>query len=776
MFLTRFSVSRPIVVRMALLLILIFGIYAYRSMPRFLDPDITIGEGIIVTICPGFSPEEMENLVTKKIEDELKGISEIRRFESSSYESTSKIHVYFNTRLSNYEIDQAMQEVRNAVDRVDDLPEEAKVPIVLEIDVAIFPVCMVGLSGQVPMMQLQDIARDVADTFENIKGVSEVDIVGEREPEIWIELNPRRMSAYGISVPEAAQAIADRTRNLPGGTVEMEAHETAIRMVGEPQNPEDLGGIVLRSNDKGTVYLRDIARITPTLEKPWSLTVIDKKNALVLGIKRKKNVNMIQIVDDVKSLMKEIPVQYPGLQTTLYFDQSREIKKRIKELQTNGLFGIGLVFLVLWVSMGLRNAVFASVGIPVAFLLTFILMKAFGLSINGLTLFGLILVLGIVVDDAIVVLENIFRHIEKGKPLLQATLEGSRQVLAPVLASVTTTMAAFFPILVMVGGVIGRYLADLPKVVIFALTASLFEVFFMLPSHVVELTPKRSTQNLGRRFDIFKPFRKIYYPYLRVILHHRYISVLFMVLSTVLAFFLYFKTDFVMFPKSDVFPRFNIYFDLPANSTLERSRETLTALSDLVKERIGDELDAPIAVAGMKEINYEPIYGTHFGMLMVILKDDKERKHSVVELMNKVRDEAGHLLTSMGATSFVLERLIEGPPVGADVDIKIQSPHWESSAKISRLIREEMARHKGIVDIQDDFSREKQFMEITVDEAKAKKLGIDQTDLVMAVQAAFHGLVVATYNQGREEQDVKLKYLPEYRRDFDDLVNLKLMV
>jgi len=776
MFLTRFSVSRPIVVRMALLLILIFGIYAYRSMPRFLDPDITIGEGMIITICPGFSPEEMENLVTKKIEDELKGISEIRRFESSSYESTSKIHVYFNTRLSNYEIDQAMQEVRNAVDRVDDLPEEAKVPIVLEIDVAIFPVCMVGLSGQVPMMQLQDIARDVADTFENIKGVSEVDIVGEREPEIWIELNPRRMSAYGISIPEAAQAIADRTRNLPGGTVEMEAHETAIRMVGEPQNPDDLGGIVLRSNDKGTVYLRDIARITPTLEKPWTLTFIDKKNALVLGIKRKKNVNMIQIVDDVKRLMKEIPVQYPGLQTTLYFDQSREIKKRIKELQVNGMFGIGLVFLVLWVSMGARNAVFASVGIPVSFLLTFILMKAFGLSINALTLFGLILVLGIVVDDAIVVLENIFRHIEKGKPLLQATLEGSRQVLAPVLASVTTTMAAFFPILVMVGGVIGRYLADLPKVVIFALTASLFEVFFMLPSHVVELTPKRSTQNPRRRFDIFHPFRKIYYPYLRVILHHRYISVLFMVLSTALAFFLYFKTDFVMFPKSDVFPRFNIYFDLPANSTLERSRETLTALSDLVKKRIGDELDAPIAVAGMKEINYEPIYGTHFGMLMVILKDDKERKHSVVELMNRVRDEAGHLLTSMGATYFVLERLIEGPPVGADVDIKIQSPQWESSAKISRMIREEMARHKGIVDIQDDFSRGKQFMEITVDEAKAKKLGIAQNHLVIAVQAAFHGLAVATYNQGREEQDVKLKYLPEYRRDFDDLVNLKLMV
>ncbi|MFH1952996.1 MAG: efflux RND transporter permease subunit [Pseudomonadota bacterium] len=777
MFLTRFGIQRPVVVRMVLFLILIFGIYSYNSMPRFLDPDITIGEGVVVTVCPGFSPEEMENLVTKKIEDELKGISEIRRFESNSYESTSKIHVFFNTRLSEYEIDQAMQEVRNAVDRVDDLPAEAKVPRVIEIDIAIFPVCMVGLAGQIPMMQLQDIAGQIGDTLETIKGVSEVDIVGERENEIWVELDPHRMSAYGISIPDVAQAVARRTQNLPGGTVEMGAHETAIRMVGEPRNPQDLGDIALRSVKGGTVYLRDIAKITPTLEKPRTLTFIDKKNALVLAVKRKKNTNMIQIVDDVKRLIKEIPAQYPGLKTTLYFDQSKEIKKRIKELQVNGLLGIILVFLVLWVSMGLRNAIFASIGIPVAFLLTFILMKSFGLSINGLTLFGLILVLGIVVDDAIVVLENIFRHLEKGKPLVKATIEGSRQVLAPVLASVTTTMAAFFPILVMVGGVIGRYLAELPKVVIFALTASLLEVFFMLPSHVVELTPKKGAETIQKkRFDIFTPIRRIYYPYLKVILRHRYISVLFIVLSTILAFFLYFQTDFVMFPKSDVFPRFNIYFDLPASSTLDRSRETLMALSDLIKERIGDELEAPIAVAGMKEVNYEPVLGTHFGLLMVILKDEKNRKHSVVELMERVREDAGQLLTSLGATSFVLERLIEGPPVGADVDLKIQSPDWESSAKISRLLREEMAKHKGIVDIQDDFSREKQFMEITLDEAKAKKLGIDQNHLVMAVQAAFHGLAVATYNQGNEKQEVKLKYLPEYRRDFDDLVNLKVIV
>ncbi|MBW1732892.1 MAG: efflux RND transporter permease subunit [Deltaproteobacteria bacterium] len=777
MFLTRFGVSRPIVVRMVLILIVIFGLYAYGSMPRFLDPDITIGEGMIITLCPGFSPEEMESLVTKKIEDELKGISEIRRFESNSFESTSKIHVFFNTRLSEYEIDQAMQEVRNAVDRVDDLPEEAKVPRVVEIDVAIFPVCMVGLAGNLSMMQLQDIAEEIADTFDEIKGVSEVNIVGEREGEIWVELNPRRMSSYGISIPQVARAIAGRTKNLPGGTVEMGGHETAIRMVGEPQDPGDIGDIVLRSIDGGTVHLRDIARITPTLEKARTLTFIDKENALVLAIKRKKDTNMIQIVNDVKRLMKDIPAQYPGLRTTLYFDQSREIKKRIKELQNNGLMGIALVFLILWVSMGLRNALFASVGIPVAFLLTFILMKIFGLSINGLTLFGLILVLGVVVDDAIVVLENIFRHWERGKPILQATLEGSREVLAPVLASVSTTMAAFLPILFLVGGVIGRYLEDLPKVVLFALAASLFEVFFMLPSHVVELTPKDMGKEAPKkRLDMFAPLRKIYYPYLRVILRHRYFSVLFIALSTVLAFFLYFQTDFIMFPKSDVFPRFNIYFDLPANSTLDRCRATLMELSDLIKERVGDELEAPIAVAGMKEINYEPIYGTHFGMLMVILKGKKDRKHSIVEIMERVREDTGRLLTSLGVTSYIMERMIEGPPVGADVDLKIQSPDWESSAKISRLLREELSRHKGIVDIRDDATRDKHFMEITLDEEKGKNLGVDQDHLVMAVQAAFHGLAVATYNRGDENQDIKLKYLPRFRRDFDDLVNLKVMV
>ncbi|MCG6880663.1 MAG: efflux RND transporter permease subunit [Deltaproteobacteria bacterium] len=777
MFLTKFAIERPIVVRMAFFLIVIFGIYAYRAMPRFLDPDITVGEGLVITVCPGFSAEEMEKLVTQKIEDELKGISEIRRFESRSFEGSSKIHVFFNTDLTEYEIDQAMQEVRNAVDRVDDLPEDAKVPLVLEIDIAIFPVCMVGLAGPLPMMQLQDIAKDISETLENIDGVSEVNIVGERENEIWVELNPRRMAAHGISVAEVANALSARMQNLPGGTLEMGDHEASIRMLGETPDPEDMGNIAIKTVKGATIYLRDIATISPTLETPRTLTRINNENALVLSVKRKKKVNMIQIVDDVKAVMKNLEGNYPGLKTTLYFDQSREIKKRIGELQLNGLMGIFLVFLILWVSMGLRNAIFASVGIPVAFLLTFVLMKISGLSIDGLTLFGLILVLGIVVDDAIVVLENIHRHNEMGKPIVKATLDGSRQVLAPVIASVTTTIAAFVPILIMVGGIIGRYLAALPKVVIFALVASLFEVYFMLPSHVVELAPKKAkTGGTKERFDIFRPLRKMYYPLLRSVLRHRYLSVVFIVLATGLAFLLYFQTDFIMFPKSDAFPRFNIYFDLPAGASLERTEKTLAALTDLIRDRIGDELNAPIAVAGMKEINYEPIYGKHFGILNVILKENKDRKHSVVELMESVRKDTEKLLTERGATSVVLERLIEGPPVGADVDLKIQSPSWEMSTAISEYIQKEMAKHDGIVDIRDDFSREKHFMEITVDEGMAKKLGIQQRDLVMAVQAGFHGLKVATYNRGDSEQDIKLKYLPEYRSDFDDLLNLRIAV
>ncbi len=777
MFLTKFAIERPIVVRMAFFLIVVFGVYAYRAMPKFLDPDITVGEGVILTLCPGFSAEEMEKLITKKIEDKLEGISHIRRFESRSFESTSNIHVFFNTDLSEYEIDQAMQEVRNAVDSVEELPEDAKIPRVLEIDIAIFPVCMVGLAGPLPMMQLQDIAEDISDTLENINGVSEVNIVGERESEIWVELNPHRMSAHGISVAEVANALAARMQNLPGGTLEMGDHEAAIRMLGETPNPETMGEIAIKNVHGSTVYLRDIATITPTLEIPRTLTQINNENALVLSVKRKKKVNMIQIVNDVKAAMKNIEGDYPGLKTTLYFDQSREIKKRIKELQVNGLMGIFLVFLILWTAMGLRNALFASVGIPIAFLLTFVFMKSFGLSINGLTLFGLILVLGIVVDDAIVVLENIFRHNEMGKPMIKATLDGSRQVLAPVLASVSTTIAAFVPILIMVGGIIGRYMAGLPKVVIFALAASLFEVFFMLPSHMVELAPKTArTGGSKRRFDIFKPIRRVYYPTLRSVLKHRYLSVLFIVLGTGLAFILYFQTDFIMFPKSDVFPRFNIHFDLPAGSSLERTQKTLQALTDLINNRIGEELAAPIAVAGMKEVNYAPIYGKHFGILNVILKDKKDRKHSVVELMERVRKDVGKLLTEKGATSFVLERLIEGPPVGTDVDLKIQSPTWKTSTTISELIQNELARHEGIVDIRDDFSREKHFMEITVDEGKARKLGIQQRDLVMAVQAGFHGMKVATYNRGDSEQDIKLKYLPQYRSDFDDLLNLRIVI
>ncbi len=774
--LTQFGLSRPVVVRMALLLIVILGITSYRAMPRYLDPDLTIGEALIITLCPGYSPEDVEKLVTRKIEDELDGISDIRRFESGSSESLSKIHIFFNTDLSKNEIKKAMQDVRNAVDRVDDLPVEAKVPRVVELEIALFPVCLVGIAGDLPPMQLQDIAEDIADTFKNIDGVSEVDILGKREHEIWVELDPRRMSAYGVSVGEVARAIANRTKNLPGGEMKIGDQEIAIRILGETKRPESLENIVLRSMEGGVVYLRDVANVIPTLEKERTKIFLDKKKGLVLAVKRKKNTNMIRIVEEVRALMQDIPHQYPGLKTAIYFDQSREIKRRINELQTNALMGIMAVFGILWLSMGLRNALLASVGIPVSFLLTFICMRYLGLSIDAVTLFGLILVLGIIVDDAIVVLENMQRYLERGIPVIQATLEGSREVLAPVLASVTTTMAAFFPLLFVVSGVIGRYLSILPKVVLFALAASLFEAFFMLPSHMVEWSPGKPGRARKKRLDIFSPFRRIYYPSLRAILRHRYVSVLVIVLSTVMAIFLYFQTDFVMFPKSDAYPRFNIYFDLPVGSTLNRTESALMDLSDLVKTRLGADLDVPIAVAGMKEVNYEPLYGTHYGMLNVILKGREERKRSVLECMESVRRDVEKLLRSRGATSLVLERMLEGPPVGGDVDLKIQASDWNSAARISRLLQDELGRHEGIVDIQDDFSREKKLMEISVDEEKAKRMGLDQQDLAVAIQAAFYGMTVAHYHEGKEEQEVKLKYLLPYRRNFDDLLNLKLQV
>lgn len=777
MFITRFVINRPVVVRMAIVIIVVLGIYSYISMPRYLDPDLTVGEAIIITVCPGYSPEEMEKLVTKKIEDELEGISEIKRYESNSFESTSKIHIYFQSHLSEYEIDQAMQEVRNAVDRVEDLPEDAKVPKVIEVEIALFPVCMVGISGELPMEELQEIAKDVADEMEGIDGVSEVVIHGERDKEIWVELNPRRMSAYGISIKEVAKAISDRASNLPGGTLDINSREISIRMLGEPDDVRELGDIVVRSVNGKNVYLRDIARITPTLEKPTTLTFIDNKPALVLSVKRKRNTNMIRIVDSVKEMMKEIEREYPGLKTTLYFDQSRVIKKRIKELQTNALLGMIAVFFILWISMGVRNAIFASIGIPFSFLITFILMKMFNLSVDGVTLFGLILVLGILVDDAIVVIENIFRYMEEGYSIRDAVITGSREVVGPVIASVSTNMAAFFPLLFMIGGVIGRYLAILPKVILFALSASLFEVFFMLPSHVVELTSEKSLKShvSKGRFDVFSPLRRVYYPYLRMILNHRYVSVLVIVLSTILAFFLYFQTDFEMFPKTDAFPRFNIHFDLPVGATIEKSKEVLKRLSDLVKEKVGDELEAPIAIAGMKEVNYEPVYGYHFGILNVILKPPEERSHSVVQIMERIRPDVDALLKSMGVSSYVMERLLEGPPVGADVDLKIQSRDWETSAEIARIIEDELSKHKGIVDIQDNYSKQKQFLEITVDEDKAKAMGIDQEQLVIATQSAFHGFTAGKYHRGEEEQDIKLKYMPEFRKNFDDLLNIRLL-
>jgi multidrug efflux pump subunit AcrB len=294
----------------------------------------------------------------------------------------------------------------------------------------------------------------------------------------------------------------------------------------------------------------------------------------------------------------------------------------------------------------------------------------------------------------------------------------------------------------------------------------------------VELTPERSARRAVRKrgLDVFTPLRRLYYPYLRRLLRHRYVSVLVIVLSTVLAFLLYFQTDFEMFPKTDAFPRFNIHFDMPVGASLDRTESVLMGLSDLVKHRVGPDLVAPIAVAGMKEVNYEPLYGPHFGMLNVVLTRQEERDRSVKEILDEVRSDVERYLQEQGAVALALERLLEGPPVGADVDLKIQAPTWEQAAEISRRIQQAFDRHPGIVDVRDSYSRDKQFMEVTVDEARARELGLSQADLELMVQAAFHGLPVGTYNRGDEEQEIKLWVLPEYRRDFEDLTRLRCIL
>ena len=460
-------------------IIIILGITAYLTLPRESSPDISIPLVIVSTPYFGVSPEDIETLITQKIEKEINAISEVKEITSSSFEGYSLIRVEFE---SGYDIDQAVQKVRDKVNKAEpDLPPDVDKPNIVEINFSEFPILTINIAGPYSLSKLKDVAEDLKDDIEKIEGILSVKINGGLEREVHVDVDVNKLSHYNVRFDDIIAAISDENRTIPGGSIDVNNSSFMVRIPGEFKEPYSIDDIIVKLKNGAPIYVKDLAKVSYGFKDRTTYARLNGENAVSIDVSKRVGENIIQISDKVKELLEQRRQELPSdLKMYITTDQSKDIKRIVDELENNIFSGLVLVVVVLFFFLGIRNAFFVAIAIPLSMLMSFFILQAIDVTLNMVVLFSLILALGMLVDNAIVIIENIYKFLEEGHSLVEAAKLGTAEVGWPVFTSTMTTVAGFFPMLFW-PGIVGDFMMYIPLVLITTLLSSLFVALVINP-------------------------------------------------------------------------------------------------------------------------------------------------------------------------------------------------------------------------------------------------------------------------------------------------------
>ncbi|GMU85376.1 MAG: hypothetical protein AMXMBFR48_06180 [Ignavibacteriales bacterium] len=505
--LTDISIDNRTSVAILSFIIIILGISAYVGLPRESAPDISIPLVIVSTPYPGVSPEDIETLISQPIEKEINAISEVKSIESSSFEGYSLVRVEFQ---SGYDIDEALRKVREKVDKAKPkLPPDAEDPEVVEINFSEFPILVIDISGPIGLVKLKDIAEDLKDEFEKVDGVLEVKVSGGMEREVKVDVDVQKLQHYNIRFDDINRAIADENKTIPGGSIDVNQTSFLVRIPGEFTKPYIIENLIVKVKDGMPIYLRDIAEVTYSFKDRTTYARLNSNDAVSISISKRVGENIIRIAEDIKKMLADKQQLLPSnVRFSITSDQSEEIDLQVKDLENNIFSGLVLVIGVLFFFLGFRNALFVSAAIPFSMLISFFVLQLMGITLNFVVLFALILALGMLVDNAVVIIENIYRFLEEGSDLATAAKKATGEVAWPVITSTLTTVAAFTPLLFW-PGIVGDFMFYIPSVLIITLISSLFVALVINPVIAAQFMKLEEVkERKGFLGKVLKPFHK----------------------------------------------------------------------------------------------------------------------------------------------------------------------------------------------------------------------------------------------------------------------------
>ena len=788
--LIEFSIGNPVIVNLLVLLILISGAVSYVRLKRELFPDFSRRVVRIDTRYAGASPEEMEELITARIEDQVRNVDGVNEMLSTSREGQSEIRLQMQ---SDTEMSRALGDVRAALDRVVGLPEEAEEPRVSEV-VSTIPVITVSLSGDILERELREIAKDVRDQLRRVDGVATVSIFGIRESRILIEIDPERLDQYRLSLDEIRAAVNNQNRNVPGGALKTARGEVLVRTLGVAAGVADVERMILRSTDTGhALTVGDVAGVRESFEDPTFLARFDGKPSINLVVVKERSGDTINVAERVRDSVAEIRKTLPGtVSVGIFNDFSVFIRNRLSTLGESGAIGLAIVLATLCVFVRGRIALLTSLGIPFAVLGCLVLMSVFGLSLNMISAFGLILVLGLLVDDAVIVTENVYRYVEQGMPPKEAALQGTYEVAWPVVTTVLTTVAAFVPFLLL-PGTIGFFLRPLPFVVTFALLLSLLEVLFILPSHLSDvitpayanklrrgerlwLTRLRRRERLTglRRLHVrgqrlwLTSLRHVYEKVLGVAVRWRYVAVTVIVAASVLlAVAAQYRVPFVLFREFES-SQFFVNFETSANAKLEDTEAVAVQAEEIVLGLPPGELKSMATTVGIAFLDVNRVVrGSNVGQLTLELHDDRGR--TAAEVIDDLR---GKMERIPGITKLQFLGLQAGPG-GPAIEARVIGEDLASLRRLTEEVKGFLATLPGVRDIRDDLVAGKEEIRIRL-KPEGRTLGLDLRGIARQVQQGFQGVEASSIQRGDEDVPIVVRFPRDQRSHVDTVSRLKL--
>jgi len=758
---------RQPLVMVALLLIIVAGLYSYAKLPREAAPDIQIPYIFVTTTYEGVAPEDMEKLVTIPLERKLKGLEGVEELTSQSDDGASTIAIKF---LPSIDIDDALQKVRDKVDQASgDLPSDLEDdPLVAEMNFSDMPIIQVVLSGPFSLKRLKVFAEDLEDRFESISGVLDARIIGGLEREIHVEFDLDRVGAYRVPFTSMLQAVERGNVNMPGGSMDIGDMRYQVRVPEDFRSPAEIDSIVAFVRDGKPVYLRDVAAIRDHYKDPASLSRLNGENAVTLQVIKRSGENIIEINDRIAAVVEEMrPLLPPTLAISLTADMAEDIRAMVSDLENNILTGLILVLCVVLIFIGGRSAVFVSVAIPLSMLITFALLRLLDITLNMVVLFSLILALGMLVDNGIVIVENIYRHMQEGKDRFQAALDGTSEVAWPVITSTLTTVGAFFP-MIFWPGIMGEFMAFLPKTVILALAGSLFVALVVNPV----LSARYQTASAPRFADdgnvASSRSKRAYIRLLNWSLDHRALVLLVcavMFFGSALAFATFGK-GVEFFPETEP-KRAYANVKLPVGTNLDATDRLVRVIEDVCSEYE----DVRYVIGGTGAATGGNFggggSGTHLGSVTLDFKPIAERERHSSEIITEVRDRLAALITG---AELRVEKEEDGPPTGDPVSLEIYGEDMVVLAGMVERVRTLMRDIPGIVDMKDNLVTGKPEIQVRVDKEKSALLGLDAYTVAYTVKAAVNGAKVGVYREGKDEYDIVAK-LP--RKDRDSVESLR---